>query len=212
MWSAALTLGTASGMAEQAGSPDSVSCVDGVLPTCESGVRVPFHIGSHVLPAGWVSGAWQGGWIMGVALEEWELSRAPWPHTGSRDAADTVQVLLGDGTVESSFERQGRAGRAAKLITQMGEQPPPSEPVLPQSWAAWYERVAAASGIDAAAVGAYPYAAELPDSLAWLAESSWMTCAVDGVVLRAYAGRDSAAAVQRWDRGERCLVHSGQGN
>ena len=123
------------------------------------------------------------------------------PRSGGR----TVQVLLGDGTVESSFERQGRAGRAAKLITQMGEQPPPSEPVLPQSWAAWYERVAAASGIDAAAVGAYPTtAAELPDSLAWLAESSWMTCAVDGVVLRAYAGRDSAAAVQRlgsWENG-----------
>ena len=186
---------------------DSVSCTLTAFSQRAKAVSV-YHSTSAptVLPTGWVSEAWQGGWIMGAALEEWELEpgamAAYWqPRSGGR----TVQLLLGDGTVESSFERQGRAGRAAKLITQMGEQPPPSEPVLPQSWAAWYERVAAASGIDVAAVGAYPTtAAVVPDSLAWLVESSWLTCAVDGVVLRAYAGRDSAAAVQRlgsWENG-----------
>ena len=135
---------------------DSVSCTLTAFYQRAKAVSV-YHSTSAptVLPAGWISVAWQGGWIMGVALEEWELEpgamAAYWqPRSGGR----TVQVLLGDGTVESSFERQGRAGRATKLITQMGEQPPPSEPVLPQSWEAWFERVAAASGIDVAAVGA----------------------------------------------------------
>jgi hypothetical protein len=126
-------------------------------------------------------------------------------HWQPRSGGRTVQVLLSDGTVESSFERFGAAVKNEKLVTQVGGAGQPGTSVLPQSWAAWYGRMVGNSAVQAAAVGANPTAmAQVPDSLDWLVESAWLICQVDGMRLRAYAGIDSMAAVQRggsWENG-----------
>ena len=180
---------------------DSLSCTLTAFMRRADSVCV-YHATSlpTALPGGWVSESWQGGWILGAEVEEWEidpgLMAAHWqPRSGGR----TVQVLLSDGTVESSFERLGTAEKNEKLVTQVGcAVPQPGTSVLPQSWAAWYGRMVGNSVVQAAAVGAYPTkTAQVPDSLDWLVESAWLTCTVDGTQLRAYAGVDSMAAVQR---------------
>lgn len=186
---------------------DSVSCTLTAFTRSADSVCV-YHANSlpTALPGGWVSEVWQGGWILGAGLKDWEVEpgsmAAHWqPRSGGR----TVQVLLGDGTVESSFERLGAAGKNEKLVTQVGGSARSGESVLPQSWAAWYGRMAGDAAVQTAAVGAYPTAAaQVPDSLDWLVESAWLTCTVDGARLRAYAGVDSLAAVQRegsWENG-----------
>ena len=186
---------------------DSVSCTLTAFMRRADSVCV-YHATSlpTALPEGWVSEAWQGGWILGAEVEEWEvnpgLMAAHWqPRFGGR----TGQVLLGDGTVESSFERLGAAVKNEKLVTQVGGAVQPGASVLPQSWAAWYGRMVGNSTVQTAALGAYPTTtAQVPDSLDWLVESAWLTCTVDGTRLRAYAGVDSMAAVQRegsWENG-----------
>ncbi|MGB1122239.1 MAG: hypothetical protein ACPG08_01855 [Flavobacteriales bacterium] len=186
---------------------DSVSCMLTAFTRSADSVYV-YHSTSlpTALPRGWVSEAWQGGWILGTGLSDWAVEpgsmAAHWqPRSGGR----TVQALLGDGTVESSFERLGAAVKNEKLITQVGGTARPAESVLAQSWADWYERMAGSTVVETAAVGAYPTAAaQVPDSLDWLVESAWLSCTVDGAVLLAYAGVDSIAAVQRagsWENG-----------
>lgn len=186
---------------------DSVACTLTAFTRSADSSRV-YHATSAptALPAGWISDPWQGGWILGTALEDWKvepgLMAAHWqPRSGGR----TVQLLLSDGTIESSFNRNGQAGNDGELVTQVAGVSPLGDPVLPQSWAGWFERVAADAAVQSAAVGAYPTAsAEVPDSLAWLVEAAWLTCKVEGNRLRAYAGVDSMAAVQRrgsWENG-----------
>lgn len=186
---------------------DSVSCTLTAFKRSADSVCI-YHATSlpTALPAGWVSKPWQGGWILGVALESWKVEPgAMAAHWQPRSGGRTFQVLLGDGTVESSFARLGTAVKNEKLVTQVGGSARPGESVLPQSWAKWYERMAGDAVVQTAAVGAYPTtAAQVPDSLDWLVASAWLTCTVDGARLRAYAGVDSMAALQRegsWENG-----------
>lgn len=158
------------------------------------------------LPDGWVSRAWNGGWLLGPSLEKWEqrpgTMAAHWqPRTGGRN----VLTMHPNGTVESSFQRNS-SGRDQRLwVTQSFEGGDATVEVLPGPWAVWFDRIAALRPeVDAVAVGAHPTPELGVDSLAWLVGSAWLECEVNGRVLRAFGGVDSLAAVQHggsWSSG-----------
>lgn len=186
---------------------DSVSCTLTAFTRSADSLQI-FHSSSAPtsLPNGWKSQAWQGGWILGASLGAWEVNPGLMAvHWQPRSEGRTVQMLLRDGTLESSFERFESEGKTEKLVTQIGGAADQGKPLLPQQWETWYDRVAADTDVESAAVGAYPVAtAYVPDSLEWLVDGPWLTCSVDGVRLSAYSGMDSMAAVQiqgSWENG-----------
>lgn len=179
---------------------DSVGCVLTAFVHSEDSTAVLHSTAEPLsLPTGWSSQPWNGGWLLGSSVEQWEeqpgTMAAHWqPRAGGRN----VLKLLPDGTVESSFQRKGTSRYQGRWVTQSFDDSRTPVGVLPGAWAVWFDRISALrSEVDAVAVGAYPTLELGLDSLGWLIGSVWLECEAHGRIVRAFGGVDSLAAVQQ---------------